>query len=120
MCGGGRCGWRRPLWAEVAGPALLIPRACRAIAPSLALWGFTLGPVLVLPLHILGVSLGASVAAAPLLGICQKAQELLLAWQLWPPSPFPALGCPLGPGGRRVVGTTLRHGRSRSYRKDNC
>lgn len=51
-------------------------------------WGFILGLVLVLPPHLLG---GHWVLLPLFLWICQKAQEQLLAWQLWPPSPFPAL-----------------------------
>lgn len=102
---------------EQASPALLIPQGWRAIAPSG--WGFSLAPVLVLPPHLLGghwVRLGL---LSLFLWVYQMAQEQLLAWQLWPPSAFPALVCPLGSGGRTVAGTRWRHGRSRSYRKDN-
>lgn len=49
---------------EQASPVLLIPQGWRAIAPSG--WGFSLAPVLVLPPHLLGGSLGASGTAVPL------------------------------------------------------
>lgn len=98
-------------WGGWRSPVLLIPRGWRASARSGWLHG-----VLSLTNPIFWGSLGASGAAAPL--ALHQRKIMFVSWsrELWPQ----LWGCALGAGGRRVVGTRLGHGRSRSYRKDKA